>query len=121
VSSKCFQLYYTCSDRLLTIALHSYSFHLFPPLTVTFPKLSVVLRPLYLRSCATIGDVIAHDSVIARKHRKLNNGWIDFHAICYGPDAIGSYSKLIICNFKLSVIPACRLLELLRWLDDPPL
>jgi hypothetical protein len=24
-----------------------YSFHLFPPLTVTFPKLSVILRPLY--------------------------------------------------------------------------
>jgi hypothetical protein len=33
VNSKCFQLYYTCSDRLLTIALPSYSF----PLTVTFP------------------------------------------------------------------------------------
>jgi hypothetical protein len=46
VSSKCFQLYYTCSDRLLTIALPSYSFNLFPPLTVTFPKLSVILRPL---------------------------------------------------------------------------
>jgi hypothetical protein len=36
VSSKCFQLYYTCSDRLLTTALPSYSFHLFSPLTVTF-------------------------------------------------------------------------------------
>jgi hypothetical protein len=34
--------------RLLTIALPSYSFHLFSPLTVTFPKLSVILRPLYL-------------------------------------------------------------------------
>jgi hypothetical protein len=33
--------------RLLTIALPSYSFHLFSPLTVTFPKLSVILRPLY--------------------------------------------------------------------------
>jgi hypothetical protein len=30
VSSKCFQLYYTCSDRLLAIALPSCSFHLFP-------------------------------------------------------------------------------------------
>jgi hypothetical protein len=48
VGSKCFQLYYTCSDRLLTIALPSYSFHLFSPLTVTFPKLSVILRPLYV-------------------------------------------------------------------------
>jgi hypothetical protein len=47
VSSKCLQLYYACSDRLLTIALPSYSFHLFSPLTVTFPKLSVILRPLY--------------------------------------------------------------------------
>jgi hypothetical protein len=46
VSSKCFQLYYTCSDRLLTIALPSYSFHLFSPVTVTFPKLSVILCPL---------------------------------------------------------------------------
>jgi hypothetical protein len=49
VSSKCFQLYYTCSERLLTIALPSYSFHLFSPLTVTFPKLAVILRPLYSR------------------------------------------------------------------------
>jgi hypothetical protein len=48
VSSKCFQLYYTCSDRLLTIAFPSYSFHIFSPLTVTFPKLSVILRPLYI-------------------------------------------------------------------------
>jgi hypothetical protein len=47
VSSKCFQLYYTCSDRLLTIALPFYSFHLFSPLTVMFPKLSVILRQLY--------------------------------------------------------------------------
>jgi hypothetical protein len=50
VSSKCFQLYYICSDRLLTIVLPSYSFHLFPPLTVTFPKLSVILRPLYIHT-----------------------------------------------------------------------
>jgi hypothetical protein len=48
VSSKCFQLYYTCSDTLLTVALPSYSFHLFPPLTVTFPKLAVILRPVYI-------------------------------------------------------------------------
>jgi hypothetical protein len=47
VSSKCFQLYYTCSDRLLTIALPPCSFHLFSPLAVTFCKLSVRLRPLY--------------------------------------------------------------------------
>jgi hypothetical protein len=47
VSSKCFHLYYTCSDRLLTIALPSFSFRLFSPSTVTFPKLSVILRPLY--------------------------------------------------------------------------
>jgi hypothetical protein len=40
LSSKCFQLYYTCSDRLLTIALPSCPFHLISPLTVTFPKLS---------------------------------------------------------------------------------
>jgi hypothetical protein len=40
VSSKCFQLHYTCSDRLLAIALPPCSFHLFSPLTVTFPKLS---------------------------------------------------------------------------------
>jgi hypothetical protein len=48
VSSKCFQLYYTCSDRLLAITLPSCSFHLLSPLTVTFPKLSVILRPLYV-------------------------------------------------------------------------
>jgi hypothetical protein len=30
VSSKCFQLYYTCSDRLLAVALPPCSFHLFP-------------------------------------------------------------------------------------------
>jgi hypothetical protein len=30
VSSKCFQLHYTCSDRLLTITLPSCPFHLFP-------------------------------------------------------------------------------------------
>jgi hypothetical protein len=47
VSSKCFQLYYTCSDRLLTIALPSYSFHLFHLLAVTLPKLSVIFRLLY--------------------------------------------------------------------------
>jgi hypothetical protein len=48
VGSKCFQLYCTCLDRLLTITLPSYSFHLFPPITVTFPTLSVILRPLNL-------------------------------------------------------------------------
>jgi hypothetical protein len=48
VSSKCFQLYYTCSDRLLAIALPSCSFYLSSPLTVTFPKLSVIYRPLYV-------------------------------------------------------------------------
>jgi hypothetical protein len=53
VSSKCFQLYYTCSDRLLTFALHSYSFHLSSPVTVTFPKLSVILRPLYEKALET--------------------------------------------------------------------
>jgi hypothetical protein len=37
VSSKCFQLYYTCSDTLR---------HLFSILTVTFPKLAVILRSL---------------------------------------------------------------------------
>jgi hypothetical protein len=47
VSSKCFHLHYTRSDRLLTIALPSCSFHLFSPLTVTFRKLPVILRPLY--------------------------------------------------------------------------
>jgi hypothetical protein len=31
VGSKCFQLYYTCSDRLLTIALPPCPFHLFFP------------------------------------------------------------------------------------------
>jgi hypothetical protein len=36
VGSKCFQLYYTCSHRLLTIALPSYSFHLFPLLLLCF-------------------------------------------------------------------------------------
>jgi hypothetical protein len=57
VSGKCFQLYYTCSDRLLTIALPSCSFHLFPPLTVTFPKLlsyfacTIKWRPCLLRRC----------------------------------------------------------------------
>jgi hypothetical protein len=30
VSSKCFQFYYTCSDRLLAIALPPCSFHIFP-------------------------------------------------------------------------------------------
>jgi hypothetical protein len=47
VSSKCFQLYYTCSDTLLAIALPPCSFHLLSPLTVTFPKLSVILCRLY--------------------------------------------------------------------------
>jgi hypothetical protein len=56
LSSKCFQLYYTFSDRLLAIALPPCSFHLFSPLTVTFPKLSVILCPLYRRSCYTEQD-----------------------------------------------------------------
>jgi hypothetical protein len=47
VSSKCLQLHYTCSDRLLAIALPPCSFHLFFHLTVTFPRLSIVLFPLY--------------------------------------------------------------------------
>jgi hypothetical protein len=47
VSSKCFQLYYTCSDRLLTIALPPCPFHRFPLLLWRFPKLAVILRPLY--------------------------------------------------------------------------
>jgi hypothetical protein len=47
VSSKCFQLYYTCSDRIFAVVLPPCPFHRFPPLTVTFPKLTVILRPLY--------------------------------------------------------------------------
>jgi hypothetical protein len=72
VSSKCFQLYYTCSDRLLAIALPSYSFHIFPPLTVTFPKLSVILRPLYLvsRSTLTVVNVRGFEIGEARGTRK---------------------------------------------------
>jgi hypothetical protein len=42
VSSKCFRLYYTCSDCW---PLHLPSFS---PLTVTIPKLAVILRPLYV-------------------------------------------------------------------------
>jgi hypothetical protein len=42
VSNKCFQL----SDRLLAIATPLALCH-FSPLTVTFPKLRVILRPLY--------------------------------------------------------------------------
>jgi hypothetical protein len=45
VSSKCFQLYYTCSDRIFAILLPPCPFHLFSPLTVTFPKLAAILRP----------------------------------------------------------------------------
>jgi hypothetical protein len=47
VSSKCFQLYYTCSDRLFAVAFPPCPFHHFSRLTVTFPKLAVILRPLY--------------------------------------------------------------------------
>jgi hypothetical protein len=46
VSSKCLQLYYTCSDRLFAVVIRPCSFH-FSPLTVTFLKLAVNLRPLY--------------------------------------------------------------------------
>jgi hypothetical protein len=38
VSSKCFQSYYTCSDRLLAIALPPCPFHLFPLLPWRFPS-----------------------------------------------------------------------------------
>jgi hypothetical protein len=44
VSRKCFQLYYTCSDcwpLCSSLAL------LFSPLTMKFPKLAVILLPLY--------------------------------------------------------------------------
>jgi hypothetical protein len=51
VSSICFLLYYTCSDTLLAIALPLALSIFISPLTVTFPKLSVILRPLY-------GDVL---------------------------------------------------------------
>jgi hypothetical protein len=47
VSSKCFQLYYTCSERLFAVVLPPCPFHLFSPLTVTFHKLAVILRPQY--------------------------------------------------------------------------
>jgi hypothetical protein len=56
VSSKCFQLYYTCSDILFVVVLPPCSFHIFPPLTVTFPKLAVILRPLY---CPASNEVVA--------------------------------------------------------------
>jgi hypothetical protein len=46
VSSKCFQLYYTCSERDFSIVLPPCPFH-FPPLIVTFLKLAVILRPVY--------------------------------------------------------------------------
>jgi hypothetical protein len=42
VSSKCFQLCYTCSDRLLVIALPPYPFHLFPLLLWRFPTSQLV-------------------------------------------------------------------------------
>jgi hypothetical protein len=50
VSSKCFQLYYTCSDRLLTIALPSCSFHLSPLLLWRFPS-SRLFCVQYILSC----------------------------------------------------------------------
>jgi hypothetical protein len=39
VSSKCFQLYYTCSDRLLAIVLSPCPFHLFPSYCDVFQAL----------------------------------------------------------------------------------
>jgi hypothetical protein len=69
VSSKCFQLYYTCSDRLLTIALPSYSFHLFPPLTVTFPKLSVILCHYKSAGTAVRKYALRH---LGRRHQDAN-------------------------------------------------
>jgi hypothetical protein len=47
VSSKRFQLHYICSDRFFAIVLPPCLFHLFSPLTVTFPKLAVIFRPVY--------------------------------------------------------------------------
>jgi hypothetical protein len=47
MSSECFQLYYTCSDRLFAVVLPPLPFPFLPSLTVTFTKLAVILRPLY--------------------------------------------------------------------------
>jgi hypothetical protein len=74
VSSKCFQLYYKCSDRLLAIALLPCSFHMFSPLTVTFPKLSVILRPLY-----------AQDTLMLNLLAKvIDVDYIMLILVCYG-------------------------------------
>jgi hypothetical protein len=66
VSSKCFQLYYTCSDRLFAVVLPPCPFHLFPPLTVTFPKLAVILRPLYMSTTRlrTQGHVFSYNDIL---------------------------------------------------------
>jgi hypothetical protein len=74
VSSKCFKIYYTCSDRLLTIALPPCSLHLFSPLTVTFPKLSVILRPLYTpKFCTYFFFVSTYDVQIQFTSRALTS------------------------------------------------
>jgi hypothetical protein len=81
VSSKCFQLYYTCSDRLLAIALPPYSFHLFSPLTVTFPKLSVILRPLYSLRTALRMFTPRRDQLVICGQYQLSRFFVDGSAL----------------------------------------
>jgi hypothetical protein len=78
VSSKCFQLYYTCSDRLLAIAFPRCSFHLFFPPTVMFPKLSVILRPLYLQYLPILMCV-----VLCARRKSPQDRWQEHHATLY--------------------------------------
>jgi hypothetical protein len=78
LSSKCFQLYYTCSDRLLAIALPPCSFYLFSPLTVTF-----ILRPLYLSinlsTCGLFNDAISSSDYTEYNYRMINKRLIERH------------------------------------------
>jgi hypothetical protein len=70
VSSKCFQLYYTCSRQTLRRRASPLPFPSFSPLTVTFPKLAVILRPLYV----PLQDVSSKNSNIFKDHMQ---------SICY--------------------------------------
>jgi hypothetical protein len=82
VSSKCFQLYYTCSDILLAVVLPPCPFHLFTPHTVTFPKLAVILRPLYGRKVLIVAYLQERIFSGCNALRRVAADWISRLHLC---------------------------------------
>jgi hypothetical protein len=102
VSSKCFQLYYTCSDRLLAIALPPYSFHLFPLLLWRF--LSSQLFCVHYKVCVSAQRTCDDDQLsVITSLCHAQRSFLEDH-MSWGPGCRNAFSALVSAQWPTAIL-----------------